>query len=111
MAEIRELTSVEDYNEFMAQDPEKLHILKFGANWCGPCKVLETNIKSLDLGNNTDVLMAEIDVDADETSSIVEDYAIRSIPHTFFFKNNEIQEFVHGAMTTQQLSTKIDAWK
>ena len=111
MAEIRELTSVEDYKEFMAQDPGKLHILKFGADWCGPCKVLETNIKNLDLGNNTDVLMAEIDVDADGTSSIVEEYAIRSIPNTFFFKNNEVQEFVNGAMTTQQLSAKIDTWK
>lgn len=47
-------------------------ILKFSAEWCGPCKALKHNLKDIDFP------IEEIDIE--ENPEMAEEYGIRSIP-------------------------------
>ena len=55
-------------------------LLKFSANWCGPCKslssVLSENKQVLDDAN----IQLE-DIDVDKNIQIAQDYGVRAIPH------------------------------
>lgn len=82
-------------------------IIKFGAQWCGPCRALENTIKSLTIEETDGVQFAEIDVDeADE--ELVEEYSVRSIPVLVYFKDRLIADKTVGLVSKQQLLNKIE---
>lgn len=56
-----------------------MRILKFGSDWCGPCKVMHEKLK------NCKYPLEEIDVD--EHEDLTEKYGIRSIPVTVIVDN------------------------
>ena len=78
-------------------------IIKFGANWCGPCRVLEQRLKDFD---KCEVIMYDVD-DTDET--LLEKYKIRNIPVTLIVdeNGNEVQRWV-GLFNTSELETKLE---
>jgi len=78
-------------------------IIKFGANWCGPCRVLEQRLKDFD---KCEVIVYDVD-DTDET--LLEKYKIRNIPVTLIVdeNGNEVQRWV-GLFNTSELETKLE---
>ena len=96
----------EELNKFISG--EGVRCVKFGAQWCGPCRVLENTIKQyINEYEPTDVEFAEIDVDeADET--LAESYNIKNIPVTVFFKNGLITNKVVGLTTKPDLHKIIE---
>ena len=80
------------------------HLLKFSAEWCGPCKMLAGSFKHV---NMKDVELKEIDVDQDlETTK---QYGIRGVPTLILLEDgkeigrksgvmmaDEIEQFIHG---------------
>lgn len=98
----------EELNKFLSENEGKICIAKFGAFWCGPCRVLENTIKQyINEYEPTDVEFAEIDVDeADE--ELVENYNIKNIPVTVFFKNGLIANKVVGLTTKPDLHKIIE---
>ena len=56
---IEEVTK-ENYNEFV--NSQKLSIVKIGATWCGPCKVVAPILESVSNKNiTTDVAIGDMD--------------------------------------------------
>lgn len=57
----------------------KLKLLKFSAQWCGPCKMQATEFKN----NPIDIDIQEIDIDSTnpEDAALVQKYKIMSIPN------------------------------
>lgn len=91
---------------------KKIKIVKFGANWCHPCRMMKPTIEGLMEKYNiedSDVLIEDIDIDEDpETSS---KFGIRGIPTTIFFVNEEIFTKRTGAISENQIEEIINEIK
>lgn len=77
-------------------------IIKFGADWCGPCKVLNKKLEDF-----TDCEVVKYDVDEVE-DDLLQKYQIRNIPVTILVdeNENEIQRWV-GVFNVDEISDKI----
>jgi len=78
-------------------------ILKFGADWCGTCKVLNKKLEDF-----TDCEVVKYDVD-DVDEELLEKYHIRNIPVTILLDENEeeIQRWI-GVFDVNEISNKIE---
>jgi len=61
-------------------------IVKFGANWCGPCRQITPVLEDL-AKNYPDVLVVEVNID--QFPQFKSRYGFRSIPAIFLLKNGE----------------------
>lgn len=83
-------------------------VVKFSAEWCGPCRVLGENIESIE-SDYPNINFIEVDVDeADE--ELVSKYKIRNIPVLFFIKNGEVLSKEIGVMSVDVLKEKINEY-
>jgi thioredoxin 1 len=85
-------------------------VAKFGAEWCGPCRVLEKNIDEIEKENSDTAEFVEIDVD-DADEEFVDKYYLRGLPVTYFFKEGEKAYVVEGLMTKEQILERIEILK
>jgi thioredoxin 1 len=109
MVEIKEIKNNDDYKSFIEMDKENLHIIKFGAKWCGPCRSLEVTLHGLDSEKIKDSLFASIDVDTDDMSDIIANYSVRSVPTMVFIKNGEVKKTLIGASAANKIYEIIDS--
>jgi len=78
-------------------------ILKFSADWCGPCHMLSSTIKTAgDLG----VVIKEVDID--ENIDLAGSYNIRSVPTLVMLENGSETKRITGALNVQQLKDFIN---
>lgn len=65
----------------------KAVLVKFGAKWCGPCKMLKPILNRIkeELGDKLGV----VEVDVDESQNLNEQYRIMSTPTLLLFKSGE----------------------
>lgn len=84
-------------------------IIKFSAEWCGPCKTLAPIFhKVSQLEEYNDVQFKEVDIDEEENSDLVTKCQIRNIPTIIVLDENEqIIKRLVGSMTEQQLTTAL----
>lgn len=65
----------------------KIILLKFEANWCGPCRTLSPILDEV-AKEREDIQVVKVNVD--ENSELSQEYGIRSIPAVFLFKKGEV---------------------
>lgn len=69
-----------------------IEVIKFGAEWCGPCKMYEPILENLkekyDAKTPADVSIMSIDID--ENPDMASKYSIRNIPTTLFIKEGNV---------------------
>ena len=111
MIEVREIKSCDDFKSFIEMSEENLHIIKLGAEWCGPCRQLSGFIKNLDETKTSSTLFAEVDIEEDGLDEIISEYKVRSIPVTLFIKNNELLEKKVGLINPVDLYNMIEQYK
>ena len=81
------------------------HIEKFGATWCGPCKVLDKTLEKV-----TGVYINKYDVDQFE--DLAEERDIRSIPVLVFWdENNQEVDRLIGAVSLDKINEVLEKWK
>lgn len=74
---------------------EKITIVDFWAEWCGPCRMLAPVLHAIADKYADTVQLAKIDVDVEANQSLAMQYAVSSIPQVTFFKAGEkIDQFV-----------------
>ena len=74
-----------------------MKIIKFYSDTCGPCKVLDSNLKK------ANIKYESINANDDENDVLVEKYKIRAVP-TLIKENNGVEIARHtGIMTEEQL--------
>lgn len=81
-----------------------IHVTRFSANWCGPCKALAPEFKKLE-EQFTDVKF--ITVDVEEKPMIAELYAIRNVPTVIIEKDNAVVSRMVGLQTKQKYIDEI----
>lgn len=79
-------------------------IEKFGAAWCGPCKVLDRTLQQV----------TEVDVikyDVDEYEDLAEEKEIRNVPVLIFYDGDKEVDRLIGAVSLNRINEIIDKWK
>jgi len=89
--------SVADANQFkqkLAEAGDKLVVVDFYAQWCGPCKMIAPKIEAL-AGTMNNVVFLKVDVD--EAEDVAMDNKISCMPTFIFFKNSTKVDELSGA--------------
>ena len=74
-----------------------MEILKFYSKTCGPCKVLERNLKQ------TDIVYKNIDVTSEEGLALLDKYNIISVPTLLKIDGDKI-DIKHGILSVEELN-------
>lgn len=111
MVEVRKITSLDDLKSFYAESPDSLHIVKIGAPWCGPCRILSDTLHSLDKEKICNALIADVNIDEEDNEDIAVEYNVRSIPVTLYVKNGEVLDKYLGAISSNDIYKHINEYK
>jgi len=107
MANIRNVSTVEEYNE-LTKTEGKVIVMKFYANWCGPCRVLTDTIKNIDVEKVDDVIFAEVNIENEEFDNICAELGIRGIPVLAYYKDGELKDKTTGLQSADAIISKIE---
>ena len=83
----------------------KLCVVDFWAEWCGPCRAVSPIIEELANEYVGQVNIGKLNVDKNAETSIK--YGISSIPAILFFKNGKVVDKQIGAVPKAALQKKI----
>lgn len=86
-----------NFNDFISKGDV---IVDFGAEWCGPCKIMAPELKkaSEKLKN---IKFGKVNVDSNY--ELAERFQVMSIPTTIFFKNKEQVDRANGAISAVEI--------
>ena len=74
-----------------------IKVLKFSADWCGPCKALTPKFKEISMKEEfSDVEFSEIDID--KRQDLATQYNIRSIPTVIVLKDDTVVDRIVGVV-------------
>jgi thioredoxin 1 len=88
-------------------DSDKLSVIDFWAEWCGPCRAISPVVEELAKEYNGKVNVGKVNVDQNPTLSI--NYGITSIPAVLFIKGGKVVDKQIGAVPKNVLDKKIQA--
>ncbi|HPU63641.1 MAG TPA: thioredoxin [Mobilitalea sp.] len=92
-----------------ALESDKLVLVDFYADWCGPCKMMAPIIDELAKEYEGIVKIGKLNVD--ENPETTRKYRVMSIPTMIIFKNGEAVDNVVGVVSKNVLKEKLDARK
>lgn len=85
-----------------------VEMIKFGAEWCGPCRMVKPTVAKLMEKYNTEGSTIKItDVDVDAQSDAAKQYGVRSIPTMIFLKDGKEFSRKVGVMGEEQIELII----
>jgi thioredoxin 1 len=100
-------TFTEENYEEMVLKSDKPAVVDFGAEWCGPCKVLIPIIEEMSAEYEGRAIIGKVDVD--NAPGIASKYGIRNVPTVIFIKNGEIVDKQVGAVPKSTLVAKLES--
>ncbi len=86
---------------------EKVTVVDFWAEWCGPCKMMNPVLEELAKEYDGKAVIGKLNVD--DNPEVPMNYNVRGIPTFLFFKNGELKGKIVGATTKQALKDTIDS--
>ena len=103
MSEIIELNKDNIQNlKKLLFDKNKTAIIKFWAEWCGPCKKYAPIFEKY-AEKTTNFIFAEVNIDEDD-GTLTNMFSIKSIPTTVVVDSNmKVVNRINGAITENQL--------
>ncbi len=104
------INKVWDYKQYPDQFTYKGNkpcIIDFYADWCGPCRILGKNLKTIADIYKEEIIIYKINVDAPENADIARFFAINSIPYILFTDTHEIYNHI-GTLSVEQLDEIIN---
>jgi thioredoxin 1 len=87
---------------------DKLAVVDFSAEWCGPCRMVAPIIHELDEEYYGRIVTGEVNVD--ENPQITMKYKVRNIPTVLFFKNGEVVDKQVGAVPKSTYKTLVEKY-
>ena len=95
----------ENFEELVIKS-DKLVIVDFWAEWCGPCKAIAPILDEICDQFGDKVVIGKVNVD--EVKQTPVKYGIRSIPTLLFFSNSEIVKQEVGLQSEQTLIDNVN---
>ena len=86
-------------------DSEKLTMIDFWAEWCGPCKMMAPELQRFAQNNKDAVRVIKVDIDKNQPTA--NHYQIQGVPTLILFKKGKILCRQSGAMNAQQISQAV----
>ena len=86
---------------------DKLVVIDFWAQWCGPCRALGPTIDEVAEEYKDRAIIGKCDTD--ENNDIAIQFGVRNIPMLVFVKNGEVKDVHVGLIKKSELTQKIDA--
>ena len=90
-------------------ESNKLTVIDFWAEWCGPCRAIGPVIEELAKDYEGTVNIGKVNVDHNPEISM--NYGITSIPAILFIKGGEVVDKLVGAQPKGNFIKKIDQHK
>ncbi len=87
-----DIAGIENLDEFIisANEKKKVIMLYFGAEWCGPCKLLKKRLADKESKSlMPELVVGHLDVDDELNAKIVKRYMISSLPTQILIKLDE----------------------
>lgn len=94
-----------NYDEVVAKS-DKLVVIDFWAEWCGPCRMVGPIIEALAGEYEGKAVIGKCDVDSNPDISVK--FSIRNIPTILFVKNGEVVDKLVGAVAKDKIVEKIE---
>lgn len=88
-------------------DSDKLTVVDFWAEWCGPCRAIGPVIEELSKEYEGKVNIGKVNVDVNPQVST--NYGITSIPAILFIKNGQVVDKIVGAQPKSNFVKKIES--
>ncbi|MBC6489926.1 thioredoxin [Flavihumibacter stibioxidans] len=88
-------------------ESDKLTVIDFWAEWCGPCRAIGPVIEELHKEYTGKVNIGKVNVDNNPQISI--NYGITSIPAILFVKGGKVVDKLVGAQPKANFVKKIEA--
>lgn len=85
---------------------DKITVVDFFANWCGPCRKLSPILEEVSEELSEKVKFAKIDTD--ENLDAAKKYQVSGLPTLLVFKNGEVVERMVGLMPKSSIITNIE---
>lgn len=83
-----------------------LVIVKFSAEWCGPCRQLKPLLESVEYDYRDKVMF--IDIDVDRSPEICSKLNVRNVPTTLLIKNGVLEHKIVGLRPRMSYTDAID---
>lgn len=90
-------------------DSDKLSVVDFWAEWCGPCKMITPIIDELASEYGDSVNIGKLNVDSNGDTAMK--YGVRSIPTILWIKNGEVVDKHVGTISKAKMAEKIESHK
>jgi len=100
-----EFTDANFQDQVLSSD--KLSVIDFGAEWCGPCRAISPVIDELSKQYEGKVNIGKVDIEQNPILST--NYGITSIPAIVFVKNGQVVDKLVGAQPKANFIKKIEA--
>lgn len=91
---VKEIGTLEEFRAELVAAGDKLVVVDFTAQWCGPCKAMAPKFAKM-AEENKDVVFLKVDVD--DAPDVSEECGIKCMPTFIFYKNGEKVDEFSGA--------------
>jgi thioredoxin 1 len=93
--------------ETLVKNSDKLVLVDFWAEWCGPCRMVGPIVEELAKEYDGKAVIGKLNVDNNPNVSM--EFGVRNIPTILFFKNGKVVDKQVGAVPKAQLAAKLQA--
>ena len=90
-----------------ALEHKELIVIKFTADWCGPCRMIAPLLKTIAEEYGDKITVCKVNID--DSQKIASDYNVMSIPTLLLFKGGKVVDKSVGLISNKDLKFKIDS--
>ncbi|MGI8644211.1 MAG: thioredoxin [Thermomicrobiales bacterium] len=86
---------------------DKLVLVDFWAEWCGPCRAIAPVLKEIAAEQEQTLKVAKVNID--QNQQYAAQFGITSIPTMLLFKDGQKVDQIVGALPKRSITDRIDA--